>query len=115
MDSVGKLSALEISKRIMNGLAGPPDSRAFDVCYWDGSLERSEGEYAAQCTIILRHPWSLRRLLLPPTESAAAEAYFRDDIDVDGDMEQAMSLVQSLRPYPFACAEAARGRIPCWC
>ena len=86
----------ERARRIMLLLFGPPAGRGFHVRYWDGVLEQSGSCPASTCTIVLRQPWALRSLLLPPTEIAAAEAYLRDDFDVEGDMEVVMELMQTL-------------------
>jgi cyclopropane-fatty-acyl-phospholipid synthase len=86
---------LRIARRIIKGLFGPVLARAFAVRYWDGSEERPSGKNVA-LTVVLRHPGALRRLLLPPSEIAAAEAYLRDEFDVEGDLEQLMGLVDLL-------------------
>jgi cyclopropane-fatty-acyl-phospholipid synthase len=45
---------------------------------------------------VLRRAGALRRALLPPSQLALAEAYLRDDIDVEGDLEAASGLVDRL-------------------
>ncbi len=80
----------------MTMLFGAPADRGFQVRYWDGSVEPQDPSPAPSCVIVLQGPWALRSMLLPPTEIAAAEAYLRDDFDVEGDMEAVMALAQSL-------------------
>jgi cyclopropane-fatty-acyl-phospholipid synthase len=45
---------------------------------------------------VLRRPGALRRALLPPSQLALGEAYLRDDVDVEGDLEAASGLVDGL-------------------
>lgn len=53
------------------------------VRLWDGArLGPANTDYE----LVLRHPGSLRAVLVPPTDLAAGEAYLADDIDVDGSM-----------------------------
>ncbi|MDP8977924.1 MAG: cyclopropane-fatty-acyl-phospholipid synthase family protein, partial [Actinomycetota bacterium] len=49
---------------------------------WDGTTLGSDDE---GFRIVLRHPWSLRAMLLPPSDLSAGEAYLDDDIDLEGD------------------------------
>lgn len=58
--------------------------------------------------LVLRHPWSARALLLPPTDLAAGEAYLRDDVDVEGDM---VALLRAVSRLGTALSVVARARI----
>jgi cyclopropane-fatty-acyl-phospholipid synthase len=81
-------------------LFGEPDERDFAVRYWDGTIEGPTGN--PSLTLVLKHPGALRRMLLPPTELSVTEAYIRDDIDVEGELERATHLgdVMALRIRP---------------
>src|SRR5690606_27837460 len=48
------------------------------------------GDGGAGFRIVLHHPWSLRRLLRPPTDLSAGETYVEGDVDVEGDMIAAL-------------------------
>ncbi len=50
---------------------------------WDGSVLGPED---APNRVVLRHPWSLRSMLLPPSDLAAGEAYVLGHVDVEGDL-----------------------------
>lgn len=65
---------------------------------WDQSLWPDEQPRAA--TIVLNHPGALRRMLAPGTAKGLAEAYLRDDFDVEGDMEQAVEMAMALEERP---------------
>jgi cyclopropane-fatty-acyl-phospholipid synthase len=64
------------------------------VRLWDG---RTLGPAEASWRLVLRHPWSLRTLLVPLSDLAAGEAYLDDDVDVEGSMVAAMRAVAALR------------------
>lgn len=60
------------------------------VRLWDGT-ELGDGPFR----LVLEHPWSLRSLLVPPTDLNAGEAYAHGDIDVEGDIVAALHLIAS--------------------
>ncbi len=64
--------------------AGDPPS-SIRVRLWDGSFWHA-GRTSARTTIVLKHPGALRAMLAAGTELALAEAYLRDDFDVEGDI-----------------------------
>ncbi len=51
-------------------------------------------------TVVLKHPGALRAMLISGTAKGLAEAYLRDDFDVEGDMEQAIELALALEHRP---------------
>ncbi len=56
---------------------------------WDGSVAGSAGAPV----VWLRSPAALRRMLWRPGELGAAQAYVRGDLDVDGDLVAALTVV----------------------
>lgn len=88
--------ALRTARLILRLLFGPPAKRSFAVRLWSGAVEGPAAPEAARFTLILRRAGALRRMLLPPSELALAEAYLRDDIDVDGDLEAAAGCIDLL-------------------
>ncbi|HEX7018972.1 MAG TPA: cyclopropane-fatty-acyl-phospholipid synthase family protein [Gemmatimonadaceae bacterium] len=87
--------ALHHSREVLRELLGPPDARNFDVRYWDGTRERA-GVRPAHYTLSVNRPGALRRMLMPPSELSIAEAYLSGDIDVDGELEAAVSLPDAI-------------------
>ncbi|MEW2586954.1 cyclopropane-fatty-acyl-phospholipid synthase family protein [Streptomyces virginiae] len=88
-------------------LPGPLPVR---VRAWDGS----QAGPANAPLITLRSPQALRRLLWQPHELGLAEAYITGDLDVDGDLAEALSRAGSsvrdrpaTRPRPAGMAAAA--------
>ncbi len=84
------------ARNILRELLGPPHERSVAVRFWDGSVERPPTGRAADFTLVLKRPGALRRMLLPPSELALGEAYLRDDFDIEGNMEAATGLAESV-------------------
>ncbi len=61
---------------------------------WDG---RSVGPDDAGFRLVLHEPWSLRALLVPPTDLQVGETYLRDAVDVEGSMVAAVEGLVRLR------------------
>lgn len=64
------------------------------VALWDGT---ALGPTDTGYRFVLRHPWSLRSILVPPTDVAAGEAYLFDDVDVEGCMITARHAIAAFR------------------
>ncbi|MEV8456359.1 cyclopropane-fatty-acyl-phospholipid synthase family protein [Streptomyces sp. NPDC052095] len=102
-----KPAAHRIAQLIGHFLPGPLPVR---VRAWDGS--QAGPPHAPLVT--LRSPAALRRVLWQPGELGLAEAYITGDLDVDGDLADALSLVgrtvrdrPAARPGPTGMATAA--------
>ncbi len=107
-ESAPPRSLRDRNQSILSDLFGPPASRTFAIRYWDGSTE-SPGTVASPAfTIVLNHPGSLARMLLPPSQLSLAEAYVRGDFEVEGDMEAAAGLATRLRDRLASPVAAAR-------
>src|SRR4051812_31748371 len=61
---------------------------------WDGTLWPDERP--RQATLVLRHPGALREMFSAGTEKALAEAFLRDDFDIEGDIEAAFEIADVL-------------------
>lgn len=92
---LARVTASELARSAIAELFGSPTSRDFRVRYWDGSEDEAGGP-ARRFTLVIRRPSGLRRMLLPPSETRLAEAFIRDDLDVEGDLEAAAALVAPL-------------------
>lgn len=91
-------SHLRHTRALLTLLFGPVAQRGFAVRLWDGSLDGADSFNGGQppCTITLKRPGALRRMLLPPSELRLGEAYLRDDYDVEGDIEAAAALTDAV-------------------
>ncbi|HEX5387836.1 MAG TPA: class I SAM-dependent methyltransferase [Gemmatimonadales bacterium] len=99
--------AARAARAILTSLFGPPGERDFAVRLWDGTVDRPGTAGKPRFTLVFNHPAALRRMLLPPSETRAARAYLRGDIDVEGDLERATALADRLASRlgsPGACA-----------
>ncbi|MEO8285971.1 MAG: cyclopropane-fatty-acyl-phospholipid synthase family protein [Chloroflexota bacterium] len=88
--------ASQITRRALRDLFGPPSSRAFDVRLWDGTILHGTADGERRFTLVIKRPDALRRIFLPPSEVALGEAYLRDDFDIEGDIEGATGLADSI-------------------
>lgn len=83
-------------KRLLRGAGGE-----FSVRLWDGShLQSADTKLAPRFTLICRNPDALRSLLLGRNPLRLAEAYLRNDLDIEGDLFAVVALkerLQSLR------------------
>lgn len=89
-----KDSDVRTSVRLLEELTADYHGRSFRVRFWDGS----EWSYLdqPQFTFVLKHPGSLRGMFLSPSELTLGEAFIYDDFDVEGDLEAAFELGDSL-------------------
>jgi cyclopropane-fatty-acyl-phospholipid synthase len=78
------------ARRVVEDLFGAPSERRFGVRYWDGTSEAIAED--VPFTLDIQRPGALRRMLLPPSELAIAEAYIFGDVDITGDIEAAANL-----------------------
>jgi cyclopropane-fatty-acyl-phospholipid synthase len=88
-------AALAHARAVVALIFGPTASRAFDVRYWDGSVEQGQGTRIG-FRLGVNRPGALRRMLLPPSELSIVESYLSGDIDVDGELEAAMGLADEI-------------------
>ncbi len=84
------LIALRHAKEIVRLLFGAAHERSFAVRYWDDSVD--SGSDSPAFTFVIRRRGSLRRMLFPPNEITIVEAFLSGDIDIEGDIEAAMTL-----------------------
>jgi cyclopropane-fatty-acyl-phospholipid synthase len=86
----------DVTLALLEELLGDFRPRSFGVRLWDGSRWGPEPGQAERFTLVLRHPGALRRMFLPPSELALAEAYIYDDVDIEGDLEAIFPLADHL-------------------
>jgi hypothetical protein len=66
------------------------------VRFWDGQVW---GSQCAPCTLVLKHPGTLRRLCTDPSELSLGEAYIYDDVDIQGNIESVFELADHLLTF----------------
>jgi len=86
-------TSLSLLQEVLAGYVG----RDFSVRFWDGRVWEAEAGQPTRFTLALQHPGALRKMFLPPTELALAEAYIYNDFDIEGDICAAFPLADYLR------------------
>ena len=87
-------AGIAVTRAVLASLFGPAHARSFPVHYWNGHVEPAGAGTPGAPPFALRlvRRGALRRMLLPPTELAIAEAYVAGDVDVVGSLEAAIHL-----------------------
>jgi cyclopropane-fatty-acyl-phospholipid synthase len=75
---------------------GPPAERNYDIRLWDGTIHHGTASPPADFTLLIRRRGTLRRMLLPPSELSIVEAVISNDLEVEGNLESAMGLGDSV-------------------
>ena len=71
----------------------------FAIRLWEGSELRSAPSQAPRFTLVCRTPAALRALMLGGDPLRLAEAYLRDDLDIEGDLFAAIALKDRLQDF----------------
>jgi cyclopropane-fatty-acyl-phospholipid synthase len=84
------ISDTGITTRMLDELFGATPLEHVGFKLWDES--RWPDDRPREATLVLHHPGTLRQMFGTGTEKSLAEAYLRDDFDVEGDIEAAFEL-----------------------
>lgn len=87
---------LALTRSILADLFGPIPERNFAIRLFTGDIDVPASLPDPPFTLVLNDAGSLRRMLLPPSELSMVEAYLHGDIDVEGDLESASTLADSV-------------------
>lgn len=82
--------------------------RNFAVRFSDGTTWPADPGVAPEFTLILREPSALQNMLWKASELALAEAFISGDLDVEGNLEQAMPLAEHLAHHPVTWGSRLR-------
>ena len=90
--------ALAVSHELLGELFAGYGRRDFAVRFWDGTTLEAESGKTAAFTLVLCHPGALRSMFGSPfrLERTLAEAYLRNDFDVEGELGAAFPLADHL-------------------
>ncbi|MFN8377940.1 MAG: cyclopropane-fatty-acyl-phospholipid synthase family protein [Anaerolineae bacterium] len=80
-----------------------PSPRTFSLCFWDGSELAADRENYLRLTF--HHPGTLRRILTPPIGLSVGEAYIYGDLDIDGDLFEAFTLMNALSDRAYSIGD----------
>ena len=92
--NISKSAATAQAMALLEALIDRSISERVGFRFWDGTPWPDERVRPA--TLVLRHPDALENMLLPGTEAGLAEAYLRDDFDLEGNVETAFDLAEHL-------------------
>jgi cyclopropane-fatty-acyl-phospholipid synthase len=79
--------------QILNEILGPASDQV-GVRLWNGL--RWPDDQPRPATVVLQHPGALARMFSPRTEVGLAEAYLRNDFDIEGDIASAFEISDAL-------------------
>lgn len=89
--------AKQIALAFFEGLAAESKRWEFSVKFWDGTeLQLAP---VSRFTMVLRHPRVVRNLFDSPNELTLGEAFVRGDLDVEGDLGEALQFAEMLMSY----------------
>src|SRR5579864_5275015 len=71
------------------------------IAFWDGT---AAGPPTSPAVVRVKHPRALRRILYSPNELGLARAYVVGELDVEGDLRQALAVLSQAHPDEFRLA-----------
>ncbi|MEO8580676.1 MAG: cyclopropane-fatty-acyl-phospholipid synthase family protein [Gemmatimonadales bacterium] len=84
--------AIRATVAIVDLVFGAAPGRSYDVKLWDGTVLNGGSDSSADFALNIRRRGALRRMLLRPSELSIVEAFISNDIDIEGNVESAMGL-----------------------
>ena len=91
---------VEHTLQLIEEVFGVLDQSCYAVRLWDGTTWKPASGTDIRCTIVLRHPGALRKMLSTPTELNMCECYLYGDVDLEGDIEAIMPVGEQLVGQP---------------
>jgi cyclopropane-fatty-acyl-phospholipid synthase len=88
--------AIERVVRVLDKVFGEPADRGFDITLWDGTRHAGRAPRRGDFSLRVNRRGALRRMLLPPSELSITESFINGDVDIEGNLESAMSLGDSI-------------------
>ncbi len=98
--------AVDISLQLLDAIAADYPRRDFAVRLWNGELWG--GSEHPRFTLLLKHPGSLRKMLLGANELTLGEAYVHDDFDVAGNLEAGFDFADYLVAHELELTDKLR-------
>jgi cyclopropane-fatty-acyl-phospholipid synthase len=101
VDQTGKPALLQnktthYSECLLERLLEHYHPRNFGIRLWDGTTWHADPGVASQFTLIIRDPSVLRKMLWNANELSLAEAFISGELDIEGNLEQAIPLAEYL-------------------
>jgi len=99
-------SSVEITFELLDALLADYPQRDFAVRLWNREVWGNRAD--PRFTIVLKHPGSLRRMLVGANQVTLGEAYIYDDFDVEGSVEAAFAFGDYLIVHELELTEKLR-------
>ncbi len=104
--SVVRDSSVEITFELLDAVLADCPRRDFAMRLWSGDIwGRTENP---RFSLVLKHPGSLRRMLLGANQLTLGEAYIFDDFDIEGDIQAAFDFSDYLMAHELELTEKLR-------
>ena len=100
--------AAQASLDFLQRLLANYPARDFAVRCWDGTTWEAAAGQPTRCTVVLKHPGSVRSMFWPPSRLTLCEAYIYDDFDIEGDMESFWAVGKYLNELRLPLRERLR-------
>jgi cyclopropane-fatty-acyl-phospholipid synthase len=102
--------AKQIASTLFEEIAEERKSRDFSVRFWDGSDLKLCAH--PKFTIVIQNPSVLRSLMDSPNELALGESYIHGDLDIEGDLEEALRFAGLLMAHkPRTISQGLFGKL----
>ncbi len=95
--------SVQISLEVLESLTSDYPRRDFAIRLWNGDIWGNSDN--PRFTLVLKHPGTLRRMLLRANEVTLGEAYIFDDFDIEGDVEAAFEFGDYLVAHELELTE----------
>lgn len=95
--------AVRDSLSFLQTLLGSLPLGEISVRLWDGTVWKNSSR--PRCTLVLKHPGALRRMFWPPGRIGISEAYLNGDFDVEGSLEEGVTLGDCLLEMRWGITE----------
>ncbi len=106
VESLARDSFVEITLELIDSLVADFPRPDFAIRLWNGEIWGNS--HHPRFTVVLKHPGSLRQMLIGANELKLGEAYIYDDFDVEGDIEAAFSFGEYLINHELELIEKLR-------
>lgn len=97
---------LERRNEVLDTLFKDYEGTPFAVRFWDGGTW-IDGTKPPACTIVLRSPAALQRMVVHPNEVSLGEAFISKEIDVEDDIFAVFEVAEHILHRPYAQRERA--------
>ena len=104
--TVGRAPSVDITLELLDTLLADYPRRDFAIRLWSGDIWGNSA--SPRFSLVLKHPGSMRHMILGANQLSLGEAYIYDDFDVEGDLEAAFDFADYLTAHEMELTEKLR-------